>query len=28
VTLRDQSEPSARRQQLVKPGALRLCEGA
>jgi hypothetical protein len=28
VTLRDQSEPSARRQQLVKPGALRLCEAA
>ena len=28
VTIRDQSEPSARRQQLVKPGALRLCEGA
>ena len=27
VSLRDQSEPHARRQQLVKPGALRLCEG-
>jgi hypothetical protein len=28
VSLRDQSEPRARREQLVKPGALRLCEGA
>jgi len=27
VSLRDQSEPHARRQQLIKPGALRLCEG-
>lgn len=28
VSLRDQNEPRALRQQLVKPGALRLCEGA
>jgi hypothetical protein len=28
VSLRDQNEPSARREQVVKPGALRLCEGA
>jgi hypothetical protein len=28
VRLRDQNEPRAHRQQLVKPGALRLCEGA
>jgi hypothetical protein len=28
VSLRDQNEPLARRQQLVKPAALRLCEGA
>jgi hypothetical protein len=27
VSLRDQSERHARRQQLIKPGALRLCEG-
>jgi hypothetical protein len=27
VSLRDQNEPHARRQQLIKPGALRLCEG-
>ncbi|MCX5952886.1 MAG: hypothetical protein NTZ40_05195 [Cyanobacteria bacterium] len=28
VSLRDRNEPLARRQQLVKPAALRLCEGA
>jgi hypothetical protein len=28
VFLRDQNEPQARRLHLVKPGALRLCEGA
>jgi hypothetical protein len=28
VLLRDQNEPGAQRQPLVKPGALRLCEGA
>jgi hypothetical protein len=28
VTLRDQNEPRARRDQLVKPAALHLCEGA
>ncbi|MFN7870974.1 MAG: hypothetical protein ACK5QQ_02095 [Cyanobacteriota bacterium] len=27
VSLRDQNDPHARRQQLIKPGALRLCEG-
>jgi flagellar motor protein MotB len=28
VSIRDQNELSARREQVVKPGALRLCEGA
>jgi hypothetical protein len=28
VSLRDQDQPQARRQQLVKPAALGLCEGA
>jgi hypothetical protein len=28
VSLRDHNEPRARRDQLVKPGALHLCEGA